>query len=276
MKRLHAALATAILIETGLFFCFQTTVPAVTVQEIKDGELARALSGTRVALVSDLHMKGSGMPRRQLEGPIARINPDIVFVAGDLVAGNKGITACVELLGRIARDRRVIAILGNNDHSYGNRRMDTEGLVRGLETVGVTVLVNESVKLETGASRGEGCVYVAGVDDNFLMYDDLFKARENIPSEHPMILLAHAPQIVEKVETEGINLVLSGHTHGGQIVLPFLGALYTNPVYRSRKKFVAGLYDEGTKVYVSRGIGTSGVPLRFMCRPEITVFSFVE
>jgi hypothetical protein len=105
--------------------------------------------------------------------------------------------------------------------------------------------------------------------------DDFFVATANLPSKSKEILLAHSPDIASKINLDNINLILSGHTHGGQVKLPFLGAIYTNRACNSAFKFVSGLYYyQNVKVYVNRGIGTSFFPLRFLSRPEITVFKF--
>jgi predicted MPP superfamily phosphohydrolase len=119
-------------------------------------------------------------------------------------------------------------------------------------------------------------VYIVGLDDNYLFYDNIFKAMNNVPASSPKILLAHAPNIIDKIDVKGINLILSGHTHGGQINIPFIGALYLNPVSWSQRKIVAGLYNFETKVFVSKGVGTTLIPMMLFCRPEIVVLEFVR
>jgi hypothetical protein len=257
-----------------VFFAYdQTTGIVVETPTIVDARLAAALGAARVVQISDLHITRPGRRERKLASTIERINPDIILITGDLVSGNDGIGSCRDLLRRLAVGRTVIAVLGNNDHRFREALIDTELLVRELRKAGVCVLVNGSVRL-TVTAPGSVPVYVVGLDDNFTGHDDIFKALENVPADAPKILLAHSPAINEKINSAGINLILSGHTHGGQIAVPFWGALYTNPVSRSRKKYVAGLYRDGTQVYVNRGIGTVVVPLRLFSRPEVTLFHF--
>lgn len=279
MRLLRVLLAGLLMLEV-LYFVFDHTAGIVIeTPEIRDDVLANVFGRVRVVQLSDLHVTRYGLLERRLVNTVKHIDPDIVFVTGDLIAGNHGIDACVDVFRDLVPGRVVIAILGNNDHPYREHYVDTGRLVSELRAVGVRVLVNESVRLSVpipGAPLEKSAIYVVGVDDNFSWRDDIFKATTNISATDERILLAHAPHIGEKVSTEHVRLILSGHTHGGQIALPFIGALYTNPQFRSRKKLVAGLYSDDANVYVNRGIGTVMIPLRFCARPEITVFRFVK
>lgn len=276
--RITSILIAALLAsELGYFFFVGTVVPVAGVVTVPDRELAAALGPARVAQISDLHISRTGMRERKLTSAIIRIDPDILVITGDLVARNEGIEPCCRLLGALARGRTVIAVLGNNDHPFNRFRLDTPSLVRQLEKAGVTVLINKSVKATVRPREGRpaGPLYIIGLDDSFSWRDNIFTAREGVPRNGSAILLAHSPNIVERIDTGGIGLILSGHTHGGQIVLPLAGAVYTNPPFRSRRKFVAGLYRvEGTYLYVNRGIGTVSIPLRLFARPEIAIFRF--
>jgi predicted MPP superfamily phosphohydrolase len=278
MKLLRGLLAGLLLVEIAYFLFDQTTGIVVETPRIADAELASIFGGVRVVQISDLHVTHFGYLERKLIKTLDRIDPDVIFIAGDFVTGPGGINVCIDVLREIVRRRVVIAVLGNNDHSSRQDFINTSELVKGLKKAGVHVLLNESLFLSVRrpGAAARPSVYVVGVDDNFLWRDDLFKATTNVPADAPKILLAHAPNIVEKIDPAHIHLILSGHTHGGQIALPFIGALYTNPTFHSKLKLVAGLYDEGTKLYVNRGIGTVMVPLRIFARPEVTVFRFVD
>ena len=258
-----------LLIESVYFLWTETTSIGVTLQPVTGSRLAGALNNARVAHVSDFHFSGEGWRARKLESALERLNPDIILVTGDLVSDNRGIDTCARLLGRFARHRIVIAVLGNNDHSYNSKVIDTPLLVSSLRRNGVCVLVNRAAMVTMEGANAP--FYVVGLDDNFLMLDDYFAAMENVPPDQVKILLAHAPNIVEKINMRLFSLALSGHTHGGQVVLPFAGAIYTNPTFKAKRKLVSGLY-EG-KLYVNRGIGTAIIPLRLFCRPEIMLLA---
>jgi len=260
-----------IVVEIGFFFYWQTTKIVIHAQTIKDTRLADFFDSLKVVQISDLHIDRFGSRERELTSLIEKINPHLIFITGDFIKRNSGIDSALRVVERMTKGRKVIAILGNSDHRRGNQKIDTDRLITGLEKTGVHVLVNRSMRLKLGVDS----VFIIGLDDNYLWKDDFFKATANLPKEAKKILLAHSPDIVTKVRLDDINLVLSGHTHGSQIRLPLVGAVYANRVCNSVFKFVSGLYHyQGTRLYVNRGIGTTSLPLRFLCKPEITIFKF--
>lgn len=270
-KIINILLVLVVTAELGFFLYFQTNTIVIHSQTINDSELAAFFNGFKVVQISDLHIYRFGNRERMLVSLIGKLDPQLIFITGDFANRNSTIVSALKVVGKIAENRNVIAILGNSDHQNGLEKIDTQKLVSGLNKIGVHILVNKSIKLKNEVDS----VYIIGLDDNYLWKDDFFKATANVPSTVKKILLAHSPDIVSKVRLGKINLVLSGHTHGGQINLPFVGAIVTNRVCNSFYKFVSGLYSyQNTKLYVNRGIGTSSVPLRLFCRPEITVFEF--
>lgn len=272
-----------LIIEIVIFFYTERDDIQIKTQVIVDNELSKVLKNVRVVQISDLHIHRIGRRERKLIRIMREINPDLIFITGDFIDNKRGIQPLQELVEKMANpETLIIGILGNSDHDCGEEIVNL--LLKGLRESGVKMLVNESLKLKIAMNdyshlknqkNPDNYIYIIGLDDNYTWNDNFFKAMNNVPLESPIILLAHAPHIVEKVNTEGINLVLSGHTHGGQIVFPFLGPLYSNSHCTARKKFASGLYlDEGTKLYVNRGIGTTVLPIRLFCKPEITLFRF--
>jgi len=175
---------------------------------------------------------------------------------------------CGRLLNQIACPRRY-AILGNHDYWAG-----ADHVVDALRENGISVLRNASVPIEVGASR----IWIGGIEDPLCGRPDLGRA---IPTSirnargEPVILMCHAPDFVDELirhpAAQSIALVVSGHTHGGQIRLPLVGALH---LPRGGRKYIQGWFGLGTmQLYVNRGIGSVGVPFRFDCRPEITRFT---
>jgi hypothetical protein len=140
-----------------------------------------------------------------------------------------------------------------------------------LRSAGIDILHNENRKILLPNNK---IFWLAGSYFDF-HHDNtisIAKAIEMVPHNAPVILLNHYPDVFEKAVNAGINLVLVGHTHGGQIGIPFLIHLSN---YANKSSFMSGLFSSGkTKMYVNRGIGTTIFPVRFLCRPEITVFEF--
>jgi predicted MPP superfamily phosphohydrolase len=272
-------LGTVICGELVYFLYDQTTGIGIETPVIRNDRLAAAFAGARVMQLSDLHVGHLGVRERRLAETVQRANPDIVLITGDLIAGNRGIEPCCDLVRRFAHGRTVIAVLGNNDHSYRASFTDTRTLVAALRQAGAIVLINAATRLTMSPVQGgrPTRAYIIGLDDNFTGRDDIFAAMTGVPAGVPVILLAHAPAIIEKIRADNIDLVLSGHTHGGQIAVPFVGALYTNSAATSRERFESGLYHRGgrLRLYVNRGIGTVALPLRLFARPEVTIFRFV-
>jgi hypothetical protein len=161
------------------------------------------------------------------------------------------------------------AVLGNHDHWLSGTEV-----ARALSMNRIPVLINSYVPIERNGSR----LWLAGIDDPVCGRPDpdkaIPKAIRGIEGE-PMMVMCHAPDYADELRGHpagnSIGLMVSGHTHGGQVRLPFVGALDLPP---GGKKYVQGLFRLGSmQLYVNRGIGTVGVPFRFQCPPEITVFT---
>jgi len=151
---------------------------------------------------------------------------------------------------------------GNTDHLF----IDGKGLADVLRPAGIRILVNQAERLQVDVGK---YFWLVGVDDPVEGFANLSEALGSVPPGSPEILLAHGPKIFEKAIQEKINLVLVGHTHGGQIGIPFLIHLSD---YANRTPYMKGLFKkESTQMYVNRGIGTKMLNVRFLCRPEITL-----
>jgi predicted MPP superfamily phosphohydrolase len=228
--------------------------------------LPPALDGFRIAQLTDLHV-GARYWRPEITVRAVEVAnslaPDLVVITGDFADSSTGAIVCAEYLAALRAPHGVVAVLGNHDY-YGNRRRP--GLVvRALESIGVRVLLNASCPIERGGAR----LWLAGVDDGRLRRADVARALSGIPpGEGPCILLSHYPDVADTLRPRQVDLVLSGHTHGGQVNLPVLGRLACRRNARSR--FVAGFYDVGgAQLFVSRGIATIGIPARLFCLPEV-------
>jgi predicted MPP superfamily phosphohydrolase len=224
--------------------------------------LPSAFQGLRVVQISDIH-HGLFLPKEWLSEAVRqanRLNPDIIALTGDFVTySRRNIGPAAELLGRLRARYGVYAVLGNHDF-----RVDASAISEALRAQHIDVLRNRHVTLWFG---GES-VYLAGVDD-YGYGADLRRAMRCVPREAATILLAHNPRVIHLASRQGVSLVLSGHTHGGQVNLPLLGTVYGRSPERLRYKI--GWDRMGaTQIYVSRGIGTIVLPWRLRCPAEIT------
>jgi hypothetical protein len=245
-------------------------------RDIRIAGLPDAFDGMTIAQLSDIHLEEYTEPflLREAIDHINRLKPDMVLLTGDYVSAellSKKTTIgaawrCASLLSSLHCPQKY-AILGNHDIMAGGNE-----ITEAITSHDIPVLRNGFVPLERGGSR----IWLAGIDDPVLGRPDPDRAMpvsiRKTPSE-PIILMCHAPDfvdnLVEHPVSQSIALVLSGHTHGGQVRLPFLGAMHLPP---GGRKYVEGWFGFGSmQLYVNRGIGAVGVPFRFNCRPEITL-----
>ncbi|HEV2521095.1 MAG TPA: metallophosphoesterase [Candidatus Acidoferrales bacterium] len=224
--------------------------------------LPDSFHGLRVVQISDIH-HGLFLPKDWLSEAVRqanRLNPDIIALTGDFVTySRKMIGPAAELLGRLRARYGVYAVLGNHDF-----RVDADAITSALRRERIEVLRNRHTSLLFGSDS----LYLAGVDD-YGYGADLRRAMRGVPREAATILLAHNPRVIHLASRHGVSLVLSGHTHGGQVNLPLLGTVYGRSPERLRYKI--GWDRMGmTQIYVSRGIGTIVLPWRLRCPAEIT------
>ncbi len=236
--------------------------------------LPEPFHGFRIAQISDIHLDQYTEPGF-VERVVRHINtlaPDMVVLTGDFVScgplpirfSEREAYRCGEILRTIACPLRY-AVLGNHDTAV-NGPLVTDALT----TNGIPVLIDRYVPIERGSKR----LWLGGVNDPATEDPHLDLAVPEKP-DGPVILMAHEPDYVDDVllnqRAPLIDLMLCGHTHGGQVRLPLAGALYLPPM---GKKYVEGLFHfDHLQLYVNRGIGTVGLPLRLNCPPEITLLT---
>ena len=230
--------------------------------------LPDAFSGLRVVQISDIH-HGLYFPKQWLSQAVQqanRLKPDIVALTGDFVTYSKqNIIPAAEILGRLRARYGVYAVLGNHDF-----RVDPGAITQALRRQHIDVLRNRHVSF----GHGGASLYLAGVDD-YGYGADVRRAMRGIPRDAATVLLAHNPRIISLASRQGVGLVLSGHTHGGQVNLPLLGTVYGRSPERLRYKI--GWDRLGmTQIYVSRGIGTIVLPWRVRCPAEITDLELLQ
>jgi len=235
--------------------------------EVPIPDLPPPFDGYQILHLSDTHagpFLSPAMLARRLAAA-ASLRPDLVAFTGDLATSGRGrVEAVADLLAGLSTRDGVAAVLGNHDHWIGEERV-----IAALSHRGIQVLANSHLAI----SRGEATLFIAGVNDaSYLQRDDLAAALKGIPHNAPIILLSHSPDIASKPLAAHASLVLTGHTHGGQVVLPSIGPLYT-PSRLGRKR-ASGLHRiAGRWLFINRGLGEIFPPLRINCPPEIALLT---
>lgn len=235
--------------------------------EVPVADLPAVLDGFEIIHISDLHLKRYGPYEQTLLRAVRPLSARVVAVTGDFLGGPHGAQALIPLLMELGRERIVLAVLGNGDYSP---QVNTQALIRDLARSGVRVLVNDA---HVVSHRGRSLRFV-GVDDPHTGRADVEHAFASLPPQsgekEPVIVLAHSPDIFPEVKKAGADLVLAGHTHGGQVCLPGGFPIATNS--KTGRRYARGLVaEDGTHMFVTRGIGTSNVDLRLFCPPEIAL-----
>jgi predicted MPP superfamily phosphohydrolase len=227
-------------------------------------QLPQAFDGLRVAFLTDIHHGphiGLDFVRTIVRTTLS-LQPDLVLLGGDYSAKEaKYIAPCLDALGGLRAPLGVFGVLGTHDYRCG-----LEETRAGLKTAGITELTNAGVWLRRGSSR----LRLAGVDDLWRGKPDVVAAVGDASTSDACLVVSHNPDVAETLRDPRVGLMLSGHTHGGQVVVPGYGA----PIVPSRygQKYLRGLVDAPvTRVYVSRGLGTVSPPMRFGSRPELTL-----
>lgn len=265
-----------ILLMTIYCFIVEPNKLEITRYVIRDSELG----GIKVVFASDFHIRP--YQQKRLEKIVETINAenaDIVVSAGDYVAGHTSeatmsIQDIATGLSKVKSKYGFYTVLGNHDGWY-----DAEWVAENLEKNGIKVLNNKNVSLNINGKK----VFVAGIEDLMTgqpnIYEALYGTGLGIGDDEngkraPIIMLTHTPDMFPKVPKE-VNLTLAGHTHGGQVRIPLMGTLIVPSEYGN--KYANGLIEEkGKKLITTSGIGTSIIPIRFNCLPEIVVVEFVE
>lgn len=265
-RRFLAAMGTAGAAVAVDAFGLEAQRVLLTRHAVRIPGLPSGLDGLRIAQVSDVHFPGNRVAARAVLDLLGQERPDIVLLTGDMTETRKAMvdvrTFSAEARGSLA----TVAILGNWEHragAVGDLALDT------YRSAGVDLLVNQSTTIDVAGVP----LTLVGLDDPVSGLPDLSKARQSVVRGSTEIWLVHAPGVVDDLPLGSQAppaLLVAGHTHGGQIRIPFLPPV--KPVGAGR--FLEGwYYDTLAPLYVSRGIGTTGIPARFRCPAELPVFT---
>ena len=217
----------------------------------------------RLVQISDLHLSDFDGYFQHVAELVNGLSPHLIVLTGDYLEEERNIRAVLDFLRQLRAPHGVFAVQGNWEYWS---RLEGENLRRHFLGVGVRLLINERADLEINGQQ----LSLLGLDFPS-SGDQLRRLQEQADPARFNLLLSHVPAFAHEQLERHVGLILCGHTHGGQVRVPLLPPLYL-PRYSGR--FVAGLYQVGrygTRLYVNRGIGTSVLPVRLACRPEITV-----
>lgn len=261
-----AALAYGFLVEPRRVVVERVRVPVAG--------LAPELAGFTLVQLSDLHCgarRGHGGWTAHLSRAVQIANelrPDLIVVTGDFVDDTRVVPACMALLAELRAPRGVIAVLGN--HDYYGAPLRPHAIVDALREIGIVVLRNDVFAVD-----GRLPLQIVGLDDAYTGHDKLPQALERLPRRHgTRIMLSHFPDVVDRLAPGTIDLVLSGHVHGGQIRLPLLTYVVTR--LHAGASYERGRYVVGdTTLYVNRGLSSDVPQIRFLSPPEVTHITLV-
>ncbi len=279
-KWLAGLLAATVL---ALAFCiWQNNNLTVSRSQVKSERIPAEFDGFTIAQISDLHNKNFGKQQRRIMSKLVEIQPDLIVITGDMIDSRRiGVDGALDFARQAVKLAPCYYVTGNHE----SRVIEYTELKEGLEECGVTVLENEKVKLER---NGEAITLMGVLDPAFNLYsmaeDEASVMSAQLAAlqdgeDGYTILLSHRPEFFDVYASAGIDLVFTGHAHGGQWRLPGLGGLIA-PGQGFFPKYTAGAYhaiacgensSDTCTMYVSRGLGNSLMPVRIFNRPEIVV-----
>lgn len=275
-KLIISLIFIAVFIIIELYLLVQNTKLSVSTYDVMSEKIPNDFNGFKIIQISDFHNTKSKTLTNSIINKIKEEKPNIVAITGDLVDRNRtNINVAIDLIQKIKEIAPIYYVTGNHEYCIENRYNDLKKL---LEENGVTVLNNKVNVIEIGQSK----INIAGIDDpRFVGYsyekpdpivdDALYKLEYD--KDFYTILLSHRPEVFDVYVNHGIDLALTGHAHGGQIRVPFIGAIFS-PGQGMFPKYSAGKYKENeTSMIVSRGIGNSVFPFRINNRPDLVVIT---
>lgn len=266
------AVVAAVLLTLIIWTAWGNTALELNTYTISSDRLPEAFDGYRIAHVSDLHNTEMGKDNKKLITMLRESKPDIICITGDIIdSRHTDIEIALQFVKAAMEIAPCYYVTGNHEA----RVSEYDELKTGMEAVGVVILEDE--KTEVGLVNS--AITLIGVNDPSYQTDYLFGDAETVMREKLSelhsdedgftVLLSHRPELFEVYASSGVDIVLSGHAHGGQFRLPFVGGLVA-PNQGLFPKYDAGLYTkENTNMIVSKGIGNSILPFRFNNRPEV-------
>jgi predicted MPP superfamily phosphohydrolase len=257
---------------------YRTVIERVTISLPR---LPKEFEGTTVAVVSDIHAgpgRGRAARAKHTVEIVANLAPDVIVLPGDTVHAVRDANACLSALGELKAPYGIWASLGNHEHGFvwfskyvgpaPEPPIDEWRRVYG--ELGIELLVNEARPIEKNGAR----IWLLGVDDAYSGRDNLAAALATVETDDLRLAITHSPDLLDDPRIGEVDLLLAGHTHGGQVRLPGLGPLCA-PCRRPRERSAGLIRANGTLMYVTRGAG-EGTPIRLLCPREVTLITLAS
>ncbi|WP_338631638.1 metallophosphoesterase [Clostridium baratii] len=266
-----------VIISIGLFTFFYWQNNSIFINEMtfKNDNIPDSFKGYKILQISDLHNKEFGSKQNKILGKIERINPDIIVITGDLIdSNNTNINTAMELINGAINIAPIYYVSGNHEAWSGSYN----DLKDKLKNSGVVVLDNQKIEVFNDSDSIDiiGLADISFREADFLEYGEDIKTNKLLNtltegSNNFKILLSHRPELFDIYSNSSVNLIFSGHAHGGQFRLPFIGGLIA-PDQGFFPKLTEGIHTSNdTSMIISRGLGNSIIPLRIFNRPELIV-----
>ncbi len=257
------------------FFHWQNNSIVISEMVFKNNAIPESFHGYKILQISDLHNKEFGRKQNKIVAKIEKIEPDIIVITGDLIdSNNTNIKIAMELIDRAINVAPVYYVSGNHEAWSGSY----DDLKSKLENSGVVVLENQKIKV----FNDNDSIEIIGLADPSFIKSDWLEYGGNVETRNLLntltegstdfkILLSHRPELFDIYSNSNVNLILSGHAHGGQFRLPFIGGLIA-PDQGFFPKLTEGIHTSNdTSMIISRGLGNSIIPVRILNRPELIV-----
>jgi len=229
--------------------------------KIVSPRLSRALAGITVVHISDMHIESLGFREVSMIENINAIKPDLILVTGDLIGNREAVGILWNILSLLEPKTHTYAVCGESDSAIDDLRD-----ARQWNATNTSLIDGKLIRLDI-KGKGDTAFWLVGSPSE----EGLSRVASIALSGEPVIVVNHRPDIVKQAAMKKVDLVVAGHTHGGQVGITLLQDLFP---YAKRSPYIAGLYKvKDTLLYVNRGI-SSEKGLRFLCRPEITVYEF--
>ena len=261
-------LAGMLAIAGGLSLVDKSQDPVVETISIPIRGLHPALEGFSIVQLTDIHLRPFTRPNFVMRSIVManQLQPDLIVLTGDYIwRSHEAVYEVASLLGRLNARYGVYSVMGNHDYW-----LDIRALRFAFEASRLPVLINKGLAIGVG----KAVLYLAGMDDGWSGQPDLKLALDHAPTGAPIILLLHEPDLADETcQDIRVSLQLSGHTHGGQVLVPG-----KSPIFHPHlgKKYPHGLYKvKDLWLYTNRGLGVISVPLRINCPPEITQLTLI-
>lgn len=269
MILLYIVFALFIVLLVWYSFVFEPYNLKVERLTIELKNLPQSFKGVKIIHISDIHTKRFGRKEKAVLTIIKQLNFDYLVLTGDIIdRKTKYLAQCRPFWQELGKQYqgKIFAIFGN--HLHGNIFINVHEFKDFLQRCNIKTLINKNIKLKKGNEH----IYVVGVDDPHTKHHNLKRALKGIENNTVKILLAHSSEIMQDLSEGKVDLILSGHTHGGQVKFPFIRPFWNPTIYRG--KYNRGLFKiKDYFLYVNRGIGTDILPIRFNSSPEITLIT---